>query len=324
MSRDPKKLEVTVIIPVHNSATTLKTVFDSLERQKYKISQIVVLDNNSDDQSFKIMTEFSKSSSSPVTIIRHSTDRGLSFSYNEALAKAKTEFVITLQSDCVIRDSDGIDKLLEPFVEDPKILASCSRQITPYEIWKKYNFWQKALFSRHVGRVASGRNGRFCCYRLSALSEIGFFDSKSYRTAGEDGDVFFKLMEKGRVVDVDTVVDHLHSISPRFSVQDYVYKENQLAEGAGACFRNNLSRTSIFNYKTPLLRIILVLSLVIPWVNMVSLGSILVYCLFLTKEVYLQEIRNYRILLLFVVNAYLLFGYSYYFIKGFITGREQL
>lgn len=320
-----KQLTVTVVVPVHNSATTLKSVLKSLEEQSYPIEEVFILDNNSSDQSPEIIREFVNNTKLLSHVITHNTDCGLAYSYNEAINKSSSELVVTLQSDCVIRDTEDLNKLITPFVNDIKIVASCSLQVTPRKTWLGYNFWQKALFSRHVGRIASGRNGRFCAFRTKTLRKIGAFDCQAYRTAGEDGDIFFKLQEQGLVVDAsEVIVDHLHSINPGFRLVDYLYKENQLAEGGGACFRNNLKRAKITNYLTPLLRPIMIVGCFIPYLNYLIIPLVVVYAFWLTKELFLNQFTNPRILILPWVNLWLLVSFSFYFLKGFITKRQRL
>jgi len=318
-------MTVSLVVPIHNSASTLKKVLDSIERQEHPLTEVFLIDNNSSDSSFHIMEVYQKSSKFKVKLIRQTVDKGLAHSYNEAIRAMETDFVITLQSDCVINESDGISRLLKPFSRDNEIVASCSLQKTPWGIWEEYDFWQKCLFSRHAGKVASGRNGRFCCFKTKSLKKIGLFNERKYRTAGEDGDLFIRLEKVGNVVDVnDLVVDHLHSRSKNFSLGNYIYKENQLAEATGACLANNLKKVSLLNYKTVLLRPVLLIGLLVPKVNLVFLILILAYSVYITSNVFKKEWKNYRILLLPVINIFLLLSFNYFFFRGFVTKRQAL
>lgn len=319
-----KKFEVSVIIPAHNSATTLKKVLASLEIQDYPVGEVLILDNNSSDNTAKIAEDYAEKSSFNVVVIKHKKDMGLAYSYNDALLRVKTPLAITLQSDCVINKKDGVSCLVRPFEKEGQVVATCAFQKTPQKIWDNYSFWQKCLFSRHVGKILSGRNGRFCCFKVETLKKVGFFDAKHYRTAGEDGDLLAKIARYGKILDVDTVVDHLHSINPNFSLSDYFYKENQLAEGVGACYGNNYKIVKFRNFATPFIRPILFLGLLIPIANLAVLAITFFFCFWLTKEVFIREIRNPRVLVLPIVNFILLFSYSFYFLKGVLTKRQIL
>ena len=315
---------VSVVVPIYNSATILQEVLNSLEEQEYPIHKVILIDNNSKDSSFEIMKKYAQTSKFCVCLIRHDQDKGLSYSYNEAIDNSETDFLITLQSDCVIPDKEGIKKILDPFDKDNGIVVACSLQTTPWKVWQEYNFWQKCLFSRHVGKIMSGRNGRFCCFSLQALRNVGKFDENTYRTAGEDGDILFRLSSVGKIVDVDLVVEHLHNKNPDFSLGDYIYKENQLAEAVGACLGRNFGKISITQFTTALLRVVLVLGMLLPKIGFFFMGLVVLYSVYFTNAVFLRSWNGYKIILLFFVNIFLLFSYSYYFLKGFFLKRQML
>lgn len=318
-------VSVSVVIPIYNSATILKEVLNGLEIQEYSVSEVLLIDNNSSDESFEIMSRYANTSKFLVTLIRHRSDRGLSYSYNEAIKRAKTTHLITLQSDCVILGTDGIKRLLEPFKNDKSVVVTCSLQMTPWKVWYDYGFWQKCLFSRHAGKILSGRNGRFCCFSLQAMNETGGFDERSYRTAGEDGDILFRLSQIGTIVDVpEVVVEHLHHRSSSFSVNNYIYKENQLAEAVGTCLSLNFGKIYIRHYTTALLRPFLILGIFIPRLNILFFILILVYSILFTSNVFKKSWRDVRILILPFVNMFLLFSYTFYFFKGVILKKQQL
>ncbi|MFC1644685.1 glycosyltransferase [Patescibacteria group bacterium] len=319
-----KNNTVTLIIPVKNSETTLQEVLDSVEKQDYPIDLVMIVDNKSSDSSPDIMSKYAESSKFKVEVVNQTKDLGLAHSYNEAIKVAETSHIVSLQSDCVILHSGDFSKLMKA-VEDKSVVVACSMQTTPVDVWNRYNFWQKCLFARHVGRVLSGRNGRFCCYGTLALRKVGSFDEKTYRTAGEDGDILLKLGKLGKIVDVeDIIVDHLHSRADNFSLSHYVYKENQLAEAVGACLSKNFSEIKLSNYKTAFIRPILVGGLLIPKLNIVIALMIVLFGSYLTKEVFRSEWRDWRIVMLPFVNVYLLFSYTYYFFKGMILVKQKL
>jgi len=316
-------LSITIVVPIYNSETILNDVLSSLEKQKYPIEEIILIDNNSKDTSFKIASDYANISKFKVRAIRHKEDRGLSYSYNEAIGLAKTSHLITLQSDCLIMGEDDVKKLINPFYTD-NVVVTCSLQTTPWQIWNKYNFWQKCLFSRHVGKILSGRNGRFCCFSIEALRKVGGYNEKTYRTAGEDGDILLRLGEIGEIKDVDIVVKHLHNNNSKFSFFDYLYKENQLAEAVGACLSVNIKKVKLRSLPTALARPIIVFGVFIPVINNIFFVIIFLYSIFFTKYVFLKKWKDIRIIILPFVNIFLLYSYTYYFLKGFLLKKQGL
>jgi glycosyltransferase involved in cell wall biosynthesis len=315
--------DVTVIVPIYNSESTLFSTLESLEKQKYPIYRVFLVDNNSTDKSSSIMEHYKSVSKNNVVLISHDCDHGLSYSYNECIKLATTELVVTLHSDIVICDNDGLEKLIEPFIKEKDLVATYPLIEFPSEVWDKYGFWQKCLFSRLLNNLHPGRNGMFNCFRRSALLDIGLFDEKTFRTAGEDGDLYQRLQIIGRTIQLDIIVKHLHNIGASFSLKDYIYKENQYAEAGGACFRKNFNmsiKSIILNNTRP----ILLIGLTIPYIRYFSILLVLFYSIRVTSNVFLNEWRNLRILILPFINTYILFSYSYYYYKGFLTSKQKL
>ncbi len=51
---------ISVIIPTHNSAGTIEVALDSLRDQTYKNLEVVVVDDNSDDDTARVVTEYAR------------------------------------------------------------------------------------------------------------------------------------------------------------------------------------------------------------------------------------------------------------------------
>lgn len=316
---------MTLVIPIRNSETTLEEVFEGIEKQSYPIKEVWLVDNFSTDSSVELMYQYAARSKFKIEIIKQEEDLGLAHSYNEIIDKAETSYLVTLQSDCVIRRTNDLSRLVRPIEKDREIVATCSKQITPWSVWNKYPFWQKCLFSRFAGKILSGRNGRFCCFQVESLREVGKFNEKTYRTAGEDGDLFLKLSRKGKIIDVnEVVVDHLHSQASNFPVGTYIYKENQLAEAVGTCFSVNIKKINPFSYLTALVRFLIIIGLFIPVWNKLFLFLIVCYSFYVTKDVFLKEWKNPRVLLLPFINFFLFLSYVYYFLRGALNRRQIL
>jgi len=71
-------------------------------------------------------------------------------------------------------------------------------------------------------------------------------------------------------------------------------------------------------------RPLLLLSLGVPYLQIVSFLLILVYSFLYTKLVYLEEFRNWRIIFLPFINISLLFVALFYTAKGFVYGKQQI
>src|SRR4030042_4081824 len=325
-----KKLKIAIIIPVCNSETIIGKTLTSLFRQSLNFDELIVIDDASVDKSIVIARELiSKSdrllekSGAEVKIIEHEKTRGLAASYNDGIKSSASDLIVTLHSD-IILEEDSLRKLAAPFFEEnsPNIVATYHSVIHPYEIWKKYNFWQKCFFARLVGKKFYGLDGKFDCFRKSALERVGLFDEGRFRNAGEDGDIFYKLSKLGKIEKTDADIVHLHSMDSHFSYLDIIRKQAQYSESQGILLRiwridNLQSLPRIF------FREILIMLLFVPYVNIISAIVIVAYSFFYTKLVYLEEYNNLRVLVLPFLNIYLLFVSFFYSLRGLIYGRQK-
>lgn len=312
--------KISVIMPVHNGESTLEKTLESLLAESKKFDELIVIDDASSDGSVQTIKEYLGGKQN-YTLIQNEKQIGLAAAYNKGIRAAKNDFIVTLHQD-ILLEKDALEKLVEPFI-DEKVVASAHVVTHPLEIWNKYNFWQKCFFARLAGKNFSGIDGKFDCFRKSALEKVGLFDEVHFRTAGEDGDMVHKLKKIGKAVDTEAKIIHLHKIDPHFSRKDIVRKQAQYSEAQGALLARGRIR-GIYPTSKAFFREILILSLLIPYVNIIALMLIAIYAFKYTGRVYLQEYKNPRIILLPFLNVYLLFVSIIYSAKGFIYGKQRL
>lgn len=326
-----KESKIAVIMPIHNSETTVAKTLSSLIWQSQPFDELVLVDDACSDKSMILVNEFIRNNENifqknnvKIKIIKHSKSKGLAFSYNDGIRNSISNLIVTLHSD-VILNRDSLEKLVAPLLEKKSfhIVASYHSVIHPHEVWKKYNFWQKCFFARLVGKKFQGLDGKFDCFKRSAIERIGLFDDKKFRNAGEDGDIIFRLNKIGKIIGTDAEIIHLHSMDPNFSYKDIIVKQKQYSESQGILLRiygieNIQSLFKIF------FREILIVFLFIPYINIISATAITIYSFLYTKPVYFEEYKDLRILALPFLNVYLLFISFFYSLRGIIYGRQKI
>jgi glycosyltransferase involved in cell wall biosynthesis len=325
MTRGINDAGVTIVMPVYNGATTLRRVFASLEKQKHKavVDKIVIINDNSSDDSLHIIEEYAKESSYVVQLIRHHKSAGLAKGYNEGIEVSSSNFVMTMHQDMELIDGESFSKMVASF-GDKNVVAAYPVILHPYEVWKEYNFWQKCLFSRFVGKKQPALTGKFDCFRSSYLKEVGGFDSITYRTAGEDSDLKIKIANDGKIAaDSGVEVVHLQYIEKNFSFKKLVRKEAQLAEAQGVILRkygaSKLKDTLMSHFRS-----ILLIGLLIPYVNILFALLVIAYSFMYTKLVYKEEKGNPKLLILPFVNVYLLVVSFLASLRGFVVGKQRI
>lgn len=318
---------LTIIIPVFNAATTLPILFNTLEQQKFKhlVDQIIFIEDCSTDDSHSQIQRYSKKSSYSVKVIRHRRNLGLASSYNQGLCIAKTKFFVLMHADIILTQDNTFNLIIQPFHLQPRLLCTYPQSRFPMAVYNRYNFWQKAMFCRHVGKETSYFCGKFDCYnRRLFIKQIGLFNEKDFRTAGEDGDIIQRIRISKLASSCSSVaVIHLHSQDPNFGWLNVVKKEAQYAEAQGALLRRYKPDNPLY-FILVFFRPLLLFGLFFPYLNIPSLFLIVAYSFLYTRLLFQTEYRHPRILLLPSFNILLLFVSTYYSIKGFTYGCQKL
>lgn len=315
-----KKMTISVLMPVYNGESTLEKTLESLLVQSKEFDELVIVDDESRDKSIEHLKNF-LDGRREYALIRNEKQKGLAAAYNRGIKAARGDLIVTLHQD-ILLEKDALKKLVKPFA-DENIIASTHIVSHPIEIWQKYNFWQKCFFARLAGKDFQGIDGKFDAFRKSALEKVGLFDEVHFRTAGEDGDMAWKLEKIGKIARSKAKIVHLHKIDPNFSWKDIIHKQKQYSEAQGVLFVRGRIRGAE-SFVKAFFREILIIFLFVPYATYLATALIVVYAIWFTKLVYLKEYRNPRILSLPFLNIFLLFVSFVYSFRGMIYGKQRI
>lgn len=330
---------VSVIVPTRNSSTTVLKCLESIVKQKYPITEIIVVDNNSQDESVALVKKFTKSSKIPIKIIQRKQNMGVGSSYNAGVAKAKADFVIFLHSDSCPATNDEMKKLVEPVITSPYVVASYPTAIVPYSVWETYNFWQKYRFTRLVGKEI-GFNGKFDCIRKDIFLKVGGFDEHRFARdeaiGGEDADLYLRLKKEGDLVLSTAEVIHYHYLGANYTLKDHFQTRKMLARTYGRLLRVQ-GKSLPLSSKGKGLQIPLgsLLFLVkptlailpfIPYLHWFGIGMLFVYAFFNAKTLYTTKstLQDRRIMLLPFIDIFLVYYETFWMIQAFIFTKKKL
>ncbi len=326
--------DISIVMPIYNAGGTLIRSLRSLYLQKGYFHELIIIDDNSTDDSVSRIKRFLSEKNLNYRIIYHDKNLGLSNSYNDGIKAASGKIIITMHQDVILKPR-AVSLLISPFNEKKGVVATFHKVIHPLHVWKRYNFWQKCLFARLVGKTFSGLDGKFDAFRKSTLLKIGLFDAVTYKRAGEDGDIYYRLSQEGIIVPTEATIIHLHSVNPNFSWKDYIYKHKQYAEAQGVLLRHgrirNMNSFLRAFFRETLLATILFsvfLSFLAPlfgiWLWLLFIICLLFYSLTYTKNVYLAEFKMSFPPFLWRINKLLNFRIPFYISLKYFISRSLI
>jgi glycosyltransferase involved in cell wall biosynthesis len=308
------KFPVSVVIPIFNGASTIVQTLESLLEQRAFFDELIIINDASKDNSKELVEDY-LTGKIEYKLIDHKINQGLSNTYNEGIQVARGPLVVTMHQDVILLE-DALKKIVEPF-GNKKVVAASHISVFSLELWKKFNFWQKTFFSRFYKKESAGLNGQFDCFRKEALEKIGLFEDKP----GEDGEIVYKLEKIGLIALTEAKIIHMQNLRPDFCPRDILYKVKLHSEARGGLLRRGRIKGLGLLIKT-FFRELMILSLLIPYINIFGITLIFIYSILYTKQVYLEEYANPRILILPFWNIFLLFAGFYYSLRGFVYGRS--
>jgi GT2 family glycosyltransferase len=118
---------VSIISVNYNGANDLPIYFDSLVNQSYKNFEVIIIDNNSSDQSEAIIHEF-KSKIKALKLVKLDENVGFSDGNNQALPYCKGELIALLNVD-TRADKDWLKELVDAISVDAKAAAATSKTL---------------------------------------------------------------------------------------------------------------------------------------------------------------------------------------------------
>lgn len=310
---------------MRNSATTLPDCLRSISTQRYPISEILVVDNVSSDNSREIVTSFAKTCPIPIRLLRQTVDRGVAASYNRGTKEAKSPFVVFMTSDVSLPTPHELEKLVTPLIKDASIGATYSTSVLPQFIWDKYNFWEKYFAARMVENYSSLMVLKFDCIRREAFLSVGGFDEVNFggdnRIGGEDADLTNRLKNHWKIMRTDARSHHLHYIAKDYTLGHMMQSKKMYARSMGRWLRKSPFqdiRASIIFLIKPALAVV-GLTPGVGWLLLVVFGFLYTPKMF----TFAATRSNPRIALVPILNVFFVYYETWWMIQGFFSGRKR-
>ncbi len=234
----PQKVDVSIIIATYNRASLLRETlesFFSIDTRGIEY-ELIVVDNNSNDNTASIATEF-VSRSKRMEVVKEAV-QGLSSARNRGIEAAHGNIIAFIDDD-VEFGREWLKEIIKPF-RDPSVWCVTGK-VRPYgEIntptWlpSNLNFLLSVNDYGNSRKILSGKEKPIGCnmaFRKEVFESVGTFDPNLGRignklTGGEEVLIYIKMRGLGRKAIYSPEAIVLHKIENKLSkeyVLDYAY-----------------------------------------------------------------------------------------------------
>ena len=189
---------VSVIIPVYNGEQHLEELIDSLKNQTYERLEIITVNNNSTDDSVKLLKLFNEKKI-PLNIFSNEKNEGYCGGCNKGIEHASGEYLLFLSQDRIM-DNDWIKKTVTKMDQDKKIGCIIGKVIregaSSPEYGHSYDVYGAVLINGSPDESNLFFGGGAVLIRKEVLDKIGGFDPEFF-VYQEDVDICWRIRLAG-------------------------------------------------------------------------------------------------------------------------------
>lgn len=238
-------MRTALIIPTYEASPHLDALLPALSAQTFRPDSVLVIDSESTDDT---VTRCKSEGFHTKIILRPTFNHGGTRRMATELVKA--DLYLFLTQDAIPDQHDSLEKLVQPFIENPKLGAAYGRQLPhhgakPLEAFARAFNYPDTSYTRGMedaplyGIKTCFASDSFAAYRAEALQETGGFPPHVICT--EDAYVFGRMLLAGWQVryEASATVRHSHAytllqqLKRYFDTGVFYGRERWLAEAFG-------------------------------------------------------------------------------------------
>lgn len=236
----PKKLSISVAIPVYNAEQYIAAALRSIEEQTLAPDEIIVVDDGSTDLTPNIIKQFTN-----VRLFVHEQNLGIAASRNTAWQKASGDIIVYLDADATA-SPEFLEKIRDAY-NSPEIAGVGGRGLEVVRE-SRGDRWRREVLYQEWGESSKADVpflfGMCSSYSKDILVEMGGFDPL-FQKSGEDMDFSFRVRKAGyRLVYNSEAVVHHHRADDSLSIKQMTYRHclwGFIAQRKNNCFDNKVS-----------------------------------------------------------------------------------
>lgn len=172
-------MEISVVIPVYNVENYLKKCLDSVVNQKFYDFEVVIVNDGSTDNSYKIINEYEEKYNNLKVI--NTPNKGLSAARNTGLDNSSGKYIVFVDSDDYISE-DYLKDLYNCIVKDDSDIAICSFERVTEEnnLRENINLDSNKVYS-NLEILKEILRGKLQCYAWNKMYKKSLFLNNNLR-----------------------------------------------------------------------------------------------------------------------------------------------
>ena len=168
-------MEFSVIVPAYNAAKTLQSLLDSLSNQTHKDFEIIVIDDGSNDETYKIAQSYA------CDLIHLIENHGPAYCRNFGAQNARGDILVFIDSDCRA-DRMWIEKMVRHFSQNDT-----------EAIMGKLILLPSSLLGNSISALGFPAGGAIGFDKIWKVDKEGYTDSLSSCNCAIKRDVFWNV-----------------------------------------------------------------------------------------------------------------------------------
>lgn len=188
--------KVSIIMGIYNCASTIEEAINSILKQTYTDWQLIMCDDGSTDDTYKLAESYQKSYPNKIILIKNKCNQGLNITLNHCLEIADTEYVARMDADDI-----SLPERIEKEVLFLDTHTEYSIVSSPMIYFDEAGVWKKGDEQGEPSPKDIAKGTPFChapcMVRKEAYDAVNGYtvDEKVLRV--EDYDLWIKMLSKG-------------------------------------------------------------------------------------------------------------------------------
>lgn len=189
--------KISIIMGIYNCADTLQEAIDSILQQTYKDWELVLCDDGSLDDTYKVASGYQKQYPGKIILLRNKENKGLNYTLNRCLKQASGEYVARMDGDDI-----SLPTRLEKEIEFLEMHPEYAIVSTPMIFFDEKGDWGRSYsIEKPVKKDFIKHSPVFChapcMIRREAYLAVNGYTEDKRMLRFEDINLWYKLYAKG-------------------------------------------------------------------------------------------------------------------------------